>query len=268
MNLVNYDAVAPNYNARYAQNPLNGVARELHTLAAHSGVRDVLEVGCGTGRWVNELHPLVRRVVGLDFSYGMLQQAQTQSPELSLVNGDANHLPFPDASFDLVLSVNALQHYADQRAFITEARRLLRDGGALAIVNLDPHIGRDRWYLYDYFEGVYAADLQRFPSSGSLSDWMLAEGFVHAEWRVAEHIQQEFVGRAVLDNPFTQKNGSSQLALLSDAVYDAGLNRIQNAISDMNGMQPIFITDQWLTILIGRIQDESDTKKIIDLDLR
>jgi len=256
--MVNYNAVAPNYNARYAQNPLIGVARELHALAAQSGVRDVLEVGCGTGRWVNELHPLVRRVVGLDFSYGMLQQAQTQS----LVNGDANHLPFPDASFDLVLSVNALQHYADQRAFITEARRLLRDGGALVIVNLDPHIGRDRWYLYDYFEGVHAADLQRFPSSGTLLDWMLAEGFVRAEWRVAEHIQQEFVGRVVLDNPFTQKHGSSQLALLSDAVYDAGLNRIYNAIADTNSMQPTFITDQWLTLLVGWAQAKFDKEEI------
>jgi SAM-dependent methyltransferase len=251
MNLVNYNAVAPNYNARYAQNPLAGVARDLRALVAQSGARDVLEVGCGTGRWVIELQPLVRRIAGLDFSFGMLQQAQAQDAGLLLMNGDANHLPFPSASFDLVLSVNALQHYADQRAFISEARRLLRAGGALAIVNLDPHIGRDRWYLYDYFEGVQTADLQRFPSNGALLDWMLAAGFTRTEWRVAEHIQQEFVGRAVLENPFTQKHGSSQLAMLSDAAYTAGLNRLRTAIAEANGTQPIFVTDQWLTLLIG-----------------
>src|SRR5574341_9398 len=223
---VNYDVIAPKYDARYSQNPLAGVSRELRELVAQSQARDVLEVGCGTGHWVIELFPLVRRIVGLDFSFGMLEQAQAQNDALLLTNGDANHLPFPSASFDLVLSLNALQHYTDQRAFITEARRLLRADGALAIVNLDPHIGRDQWYLYDYFEGVKAADLRRFPSSGTILDWMLAAGFVCTEWRVAEHIHQEFVGREVLDNPFTQKGGSSQLALLNDAIYDAGLERI------------------------------------------
>ena len=248
---VNYDVLAPKYDARYAQNPLAGVSRELRELVIKSRARDVLEVGCGTGHWVIELQPLVRRLVGLDFSFGMLEQARAQNDKLLLTNGDANDLPFPSASFDLVLSLNALQHYTDQRAFITEARRLLRPGGALAIVNLDPHIGRDQWYLYDYFEGVKAADLRRFPSSGTLLDWMLAAGFIRAEWRAADHIHQEFLGREVLDNPFTQKEGSSQLALLSDDAYAAGMDRIYAAIANAQDAPPVFVTDQWLTLLIG-----------------
>ena len=248
---INYDLIAPKYDARYAQNPLAGVARELRALVANSQARDILEVGCGTGHWGIELQPLVRRMVGLDFSYGMLEQAHAQNEQSLLTNGDANHLPFPSAAFDLVLSLNALQHYTDQRAFITEARRLLRVGGALVIVNLDPHIGHDQWYLYDYFEGVKDADLRRFPSSGTLLDWMLAAGFVRAEWRVADHIYQEFVGREVLDNPFTQKSGSSQLALLSDAAYTAGMDRIRAAVADATDAPPVFVTDQWLTLLVG-----------------
>lgn len=248
---VNYDVIAPKYDARYAQNPLEGILRELLSLVAQSQARDVLEVGCGTGHWVVELQPLVRRIIGIDYSFGMLEQAHVQSSQLLLTNGDANFLPFPSASFDLVLSLNALQHYTDQRAFITEARRLLRPGGALAIVNLDPHIGRDRWYLYDYFAGVKDADLQRFPSSGTMLDWMLAAGFVRAEWRVAERIYQEFIGREVLDNPFTQKGGSSQLSMLSDAAYAAGLDRIHSSVANAKDAQPVFVTDQWLTLLVG-----------------
>ncbi len=248
---IDYDVIAPKYDARYAQNPLAGVLRELRALVAQSGARDVLEVGCGTGHWVNELQPLVRRMVGLDYSFGMLEQARGQNEALLLTNGDANYLPLSSESFDLVISLNALQHYTDQPAFITEARRLMRPGGALAIVNLDPHIGHDRWYLYDYFDGVKDIDLRRFPSSGTLLDWMLAAGFVRAEWRVAERIHQEFVGREVLDNPFTQKGGSSQLALLSDAAYAEGMVRIHGAIANANGKPPVFVTDQWLTLLVG-----------------
>ena len=250
---VNYNAIAPNYHERYTQNPLAGVARELRALVDQSGARDVLEVGCGTGRWVMELQPSVRRMCGLDFSLGMLQQAQAQDSAAQWVNGDANHLPFPAASFDLVLSVLALHHYTDKRAFIVEARRLLRPGGLLAIINMDPHVGRDRWYLYDYFDGVRATDIQRFPSTGAMLDWMLADGFVRAEWRMAEHIQQEVAGRAVLDNHFTQKHGSSQLAKLSDEAYATGLNRIHAAIAEAeaNGTPAVFTVDQWLTLLAG-----------------
>ena len=248
---INYDVIAPRYDARYVQNPLSGVSRELHDLVSNGRALDVLEVGTGTGRWVMELYPVVKRIVGLDLSFGMLEQARLRNDQLLLTNGDANQQPFASESFDVVLSVNALQHYTDQRAFITEARRLLRAGGALAIVNLDPHIGRDQWYLYDYFDGVKDADLQRFPSSGTLLDWMLAAGFARAEWRVAEHIHQEFIGREVLDNPFTQKGGSSQLALLGDDAYGEGLSRIHAAIAAGDDTSPIFVTDQWLTLLVG-----------------
>jgi SAM-dependent methyltransferase len=63
---INYDAIAPKYDARYEQNPVAGVSRELHTLVTQSRARDVLDVGCGTGHWVIELLPLVRRIVDLD----------------------------------------------------------------------------------------------------------------------------------------------------------------------------------------------------------
>ena len=250
---TNYTPIASHYNRRYAQNPLAGVARELQALVQQNQARDVLEVGCGTGRWVSELHAVTRQMVGLDYSFSMLQQAREQAPVFQLTNGDANHLPFTEAAFDMVLSINALHHYTDQRAFVLEARRVLRPGGALVIVNLDPHVGRDRWYLYEYFEGVRAADLRRFPSSGALTDWMLAAGFNRLEWRVAEHIQQAFVGRAVFNNHFTQKHGSSQLANLSDEAYATGLNRIQAAIAEAEayGNSIKFVSDQRLYLLVG-----------------
>jgi len=255
---VNYNAIASTYNQRYDQHSLPGVARELRHLIERGHVRDVLEVGCGTGHWVIELRDLAHQVCGLDLSLGMLRQAQAQATHLPLVNGDANHLPFATESFDLVLSVNALHHYTDKRAFITEAQRLLRPGGALAIINMDPHIERDIWYLYDYFEGVRARDFQRFPSGGQLLDWLKAAGFTRAEWRVAERIHQEFVGRAVLDNPFTQKHGSSQLALLSDEAYAAGLQLIQAALAELGGDEKVFIADQWLTLIVGWLDERDD----------
>lgn len=85
---------------------------------------DVLEVGAGQGRL---LHFLGRRghsgrLVGLD-----------PQPGAGVQSGSAEDLPFPTASFDVVLMVRMLSHCADPLQALTEARRVLRPGGTIVI---------------------------------------------------------------------------------------------------------------------------------------
>jgi hypothetical protein len=98
------------------------------------------------------------------------------------------------------------------------------------IIGQVPHDRRNRWYVYDYFDGIYAQDLQRFPTWGTVTDWMISAGFQEIHWEPAEWIRDNKVGQAVLEDPFLQKNAVSQLALLSDAAYQAGLEKIKAAL--------------------------------------
>jgi hypothetical protein len=118
-----------------------------------------------------------------------------------------------------------------------------------------PQRSRDRWYIYRYFEGTYQTDVQRFPSSGTLLDWMLAEGFERVEWSIADRIISHKTGREVLDDPILQKTGTSQLALLSDQAYRAGLQRIEEALSESEakGEQLVFPVDVSMGITVGRL---------------
>lgn len=255
---VNYDDIASIYHQRYTTgSKLDGVARALTSLGRRLAARQILEVGCGTGRWLAELQPHVRRAYGLDLSAGMLRQARQIHGPLALACGRATRLPFPRAAFDLVLCVNAIHHFGEPRAFIAEARRALRPGGALAVINMDPHQNRDRWYIYDYFDGTREADLRRFPSAGMLVDWMAAEGFERAEWQIAERIVGESTGRTVLNSHFLQKNGTSQLALLTDEAYAAGLKRIESALAEARGETITFTTDVSLVMVTGFLPKRS-----------
>ena len=250
---VDYDRIAPTYDRRYADSRLEGVAVALGELAERVGARRVLEVGCGTGRWLAEVGPVARWRCGLDLSAGMLWQARGRDEALPLVQGRAEALPFADGCFDLVLCVNALHHFDRPRDFVAEARRLLSPGGGLAVVGMDPHAGRDRWYVYEYFEGTRETDLERFPSWGQVLDWMVAEGFGRIEWRVVERILDPKEGRAVFDDPFLRKEVSSQLTLLSDEAYEAGLRRIDAAVTaaERDGERLVFWTDITLGMLVG-----------------
>jgi hypothetical protein len=86
---------------------------------------------------------------------------------------------------------------------------------------------RDDWYLYEYFDGVYEWDLARFPARGDLEEMLRAAGFTAVGSTVIDHQDFTLTGAAVLDSYFLQKSATSQLALLGDAAYEAGLARIR-----------------------------------------
>jgi ubiquinone/menaquinone biosynthesis C-methylase UbiE len=102
---------------------------------------DVLEVAVGTGR--NFAHyPADARLAGIDLSPAMLEIARTRARDLGveveLREGDAQALPFPDASFDTVVCTLGLCGVPDERAAIAEAHRVLRPGGKLLLLD---HVG-------------------------------------------------------------------------------------------------------------------------------
>ncbi|MEJ2560344.1 MAG: class I SAM-dependent methyltransferase, partial [Anaerolineae bacterium] len=129
---VNYDSIAPTYDRRYTINPLPGIAATLESQVGPYRRARILEVGCGTGRWLTKLQSIAPQVYGLDLSPGMLGQARDQLANLKLLCGHARQLRFPDASFHLVFCVNALHHFDQPRSVLSEARRLLAPGGTLA----------------------------------------------------------------------------------------------------------------------------------------
>ncbi len=98
---------------------------------------DVLEIAVGTGRNLPS-YPRDVRLTGIDVSPAMLAIARRRAQELDrpvdLRVGDAQALPFPDARFDTVVSTLALCTIPDDRRAVAEARRVLRPGGHLLLL--------------------------------------------------------------------------------------------------------------------------------------
>lgn len=257
---INYDEIANIYDQRYrrAYRP-KGIATKLLGLARDVWAERILEVGCGTGHWLSVLQTEAQ-VYGIDFSFGMLQKARERKRTFSLIRGDVNSLPFQNKTFDMIFCVNALHHFDNPSRFIQASRQLLRQGGALAVIGMNPHTDRDQWFLYDYFPGTYEADLVRYPSPGTIIDWMIAAGFESTTWQVGERILDTRMGREVLPLP---KNVTSQLALLTPQAYRDGIARIEADLQEAEaaGETLMFHVDISLAIVTGRVQ--SNTKKVV-----
>lgn len=96
----------------------------------------VLDAGCGTGWLAAGLRRAAphARVLGLDLSTGMLDRARTAGA-WPLLQGDAQRLPFGEASIDLVVSRGVLHHLPDVPAALAEWRRVLRPAGAVVVTS-------------------------------------------------------------------------------------------------------------------------------------
>ena len=250
---VDYDQIAPSYDQRYGALEYKGIAATLLSLARAGPAERILEVGCGTGHWLPQLRAMAPHVYGLDSSLRMLEQGD-QELRHHLVCGEAGQLPFLQAVFDLIVCVNAFHHFPEKRAFISRAAQTLRPEGILAIIGMDPHTGQDRWSLYHYFEGTREADRARYPSAEAIQSWLLEEGFVQVTSGTAEHIVHTMTGAVVLQSPFLQKDGTSQLALLTEEAYAAGLERINADLhqAEKAGQTLEFVVDISLALVTGR----------------
>ena len=132
----------------------------------------VLDVATGTGNTAFALAPHVRRVVGLDLTREMLEEARRVAAERGIANadwviGDALHLPFQDDTFDLYAVRAAPHHFADVEAFMAEAFRVLKpDHDAVFIDCAPPVPARDL---------LHEVEMRRDPShvlSLTVDEWV------------------------------------------------------------------------------------------------
>jgi len=113
----------------------------------------VLDVACGTGVLAREVLSRVGpsgRVAGVDANAGMIAVAKEIAPEVQLHQGKAESLPFPDESFDAVVSQFGLMFFTDRAQAIQEMLRVLNASGRLAVA------------VWDVFENIpaYAAEVE------------------------------------------------------------------------------------------------------------
>lgn len=131
-----YDRSAGSYDRiiSWAEKALFGGGREWICSRARG---EVLEIAVGTGRNL-PFYPEDVRLTGMELSPKMLNIAHRRARELGreddLLLGDAQNLPFSDASFDTVVATLALCTIPDDRRAVAEAARVLRPGGRLLLL--------------------------------------------------------------------------------------------------------------------------------------
>jgi ubiquinone/menaquinone biosynthesis C-methylase UbiE len=134
------EATAKQVEATYQTPDVIEQRRATRALLALQPGEHVLDIGSGPGFLATEMADEVGpdgRVVGVDPSETMLAMGARRGARVEYVKGDALSLPFPDESFDVAVATQVYEYVADMPAALAEARRVLKPGGRLQILDTD-----------------------------------------------------------------------------------------------------------------------------------
>ncbi len=146
----------------------------------------VADLGCGEGYLTIETARWAKRVIAVDRSKEMLARARALAGRRKVRNitwkrGEIERVPIADATVDLALLSQALHHADDPARALAEARRILKPGGRVLVLDLRAH--REAWVggaLGDQWQGFSDDELRRLLSGAGFEDVTVGVGARHA----------------------------------------------------------------------------------------
>ncbi len=140
------------FSRRHSQQELLGLMLRLTRVGPNDAV---LDVACGPGIVACAFAAVAQHVTGIDITPAMLNRARALQQESGLRNlvwkcADVDPLPFPDASFSLVITRYSFHHFLSPADVLAEMVRVCRPGGRVLVVDVSPAAGK--LSAYDHFE--------------------------------------------------------------------------------------------------------------------
>lgn len=136
----------------------------------------ILDISCGTGYGLSLLTGKGHELIGIDLSEKMIALAQenlTDSIDVTLMLAEVDAIPFKDASFDYVISMEAFHHYPDQKNALQEMYRVLKPGGMLILSDMEIGSKSLHWMFSKMEPGC-----NRVNSKGDMLEMMENQGFL------------------------------------------------------------------------------------------
>ena len=224
---------------------MEAVARHL---PARAGLT-ILDLGAGTGRF----SPLLAdafdaRVVAVEPSDMMRAAAARHHPHpsVSYLAGAAERIPTQDAEFDVAFLSMVIHHVPNLAASVRELDRVVRPGGFVFVRNV--FAGRLEGVPYfEFFPKARALDEARLPTVAAVRDAFLAAGFALV---ALEGVRQEIDPSLAAHYERVKRRALSTLALLSDAEFEAGLERMRGAVQAET--RPLPVTEEIDLLVLRR----------------
>ncbi|WP_159395428.1 class I SAM-dependent methyltransferase [Streptomyces albireticuli] len=244
MTALDYNQLAAEY-ARHRR-PYPGLVEFLAELAGVNGDSNVLEMGCGTANHLAALQRLTgARALGVDPFPEMLKAAAGHEAELELRTGRAEEidgLGLPEASFDLIFSVDMIHYVREPARYFEGALRALKPGGVLCTATDSEEIIRTRVPVARYFPSTVEVELGRHHAIDDLLAALRSAGFTDGRRRVFESTYE------LTDVTKYREKAFSSLHLIPDEEFESGVTALAARLAE----GPILANNRTCAVLARR----------------
>jgi ubiquinone/menaquinone biosynthesis C-methylase UbiE len=196
-------------------------------LMASRPVVRVLDLGCGTGRWLAAQHEFFDdarvALLGADPSSAMLAEARTKGLT-NLTRARAEDLPLNDSTIDYIACSYCFHQFGDKDRALDEVARVLTLDGLFRTTNIEPRAA-EGWWVYEFFPEAVALDAARFWQPSRIADALEARSFT-VEIELDSGSEEIPAPEALAE---AERRVVSQLALLDDGSYARGLADLRRA---------------------------------------
>jgi ubiquinone/menaquinone biosynthesis C-methylase UbiE len=241
---VDYDRIAHLYDEPMRAHPPDERLRAFLAGRPDLPLSDVrvLDVGCGTGSQLlaNRTELPSAMLVGVDRFRGMLRVGSRHGARIGWVQGDGARLPLASDQFDFATNQFSYHHISDQPAFVREVFRVLRPGGRFVLTNIDPW-SMPEWEIYQFFPEAFEQDQRDFLSAEAFALLLREAGFVEVE--IGRRTIQRRRELAAFLAYASERHRTSQFMAISDAAYQAGLERVRGAVSSASPDTPPLVSE-------------------------
>lgn len=147
---VDYTKVTEMVGDEVSQEQVKRICNRYYWAGNYCNNKEVMEAACGTGQGLGYLSKIAKTIVAGDYSEEILKIAKSHYDErIKLVQFDAQDMPYPDNSMDVIILFEAIYYLPLPERFVSECRRVLRDKGKVLIATANKD-------LYDFNPSPYS----------------------------------------------------------------------------------------------------------------
>jgi len=241
-----YTTTSKNYDGTRAPLGLNIVLGSMLLSGKPLQEQRLLDIGCGTGTFLDFMKGKVAYAAGVEYNDGMIEQARARLgfDQSQLVQGSADSLPYPDASFDVCTMNQVIHHFPQEKQYafclksFQEAYRVLKPGGLFVLNTSTPEQQRDAFWWLSLFPRASDDVCARFPPLKVLLSHMNKSKFevnadsinvpLHRSLMAEEKYLEHGVKAAFM--PEYRAGDSSWSMAENSGELDEGLKRLQTMI--------------------------------------
>ena len=168
-----YNQIGSSYNATRQADPeiIQKILTSLNPIANGK----YLDLACGTGNYTIAYQATGIAMIGVDHSEVMLEQARSKNPSIRWVIGDAKNLPFNDQSFAGITCTNAIHHFNNLSAVISECARLLSAGRLVIFCSIQEQM--KNYWLNHYFPKMMERSIEQMPTKTKIVECLNKANF-------------------------------------------------------------------------------------------